>query len=447
MKQLARPLRKAAALLAVTAALNQITTAATPGLVAHEWGTFTSVQGADGVQMGWNPFVAEDLPRFVRNHNQPGAGDTVPDRPQPVDVKGSYSARQRMETPVIYLYSPEPVTVEVEVVFREGLITEWFPTATAYAPKTPMAGMKPIQIESGWISAFNGGPDSSIRWAGVAVTTPGPGTTPPLPKDHSGSHYYAARETDSAVLQVPGPGGGPTEQEKFLFYRGIGQFVAPLNVSVESDETTLRLRNTGEEPLHDVFVVEIREGRGGLTHLDAITAGGAQSVARVETAAGETVETLRARLGAEMSAALTKSGLFPREADAMVKTWSDSWFAEEGVRALYLLPRGWTDRTLPLRIRPAPRDVVRTMVGRAEVITPALEKALRDRITRFSAAGPGERQAIVREVDAMKLGRFMAPAMRRAGGAGVSREFREQAAALEQAVAAEAWRRNKVAQR
>ena len=33
--------------------------------VAHEWGTFTSVQGADGVQFDWNPFVAPELPKFV----------------------------------------------------------------------------------------------------------------------------------------------------------------------------------------------------------------------------------------------------------------------------------------------------------------------------------------------------------------------------------------------
>lgn len=33
--------------------------------VAHEWGTFTSVQGADGVQFDWNPFVVPELPKFI----------------------------------------------------------------------------------------------------------------------------------------------------------------------------------------------------------------------------------------------------------------------------------------------------------------------------------------------------------------------------------------------
>src|SRR4051812_40035166 len=32
------------------------------GLVAHEWGTFTSVQGADGVLLPWQPLESSHLP-------------------------------------------------------------------------------------------------------------------------------------------------------------------------------------------------------------------------------------------------------------------------------------------------------------------------------------------------------------------------------------------------
>ena len=34
-------------------------------MVVHEWGTFTSVQGGDGVQVEWNPLIKTDLPDFV----------------------------------------------------------------------------------------------------------------------------------------------------------------------------------------------------------------------------------------------------------------------------------------------------------------------------------------------------------------------------------------------
>ena len=40
------------------------TALAAPNYVAHEWGTFTSVQGADGGQMAWNPLSVTDLPSF-----------------------------------------------------------------------------------------------------------------------------------------------------------------------------------------------------------------------------------------------------------------------------------------------------------------------------------------------------------------------------------------------
>ena len=43
-------------------------------LVAHEWGTFTSVQGADGLQLEWNPLVTTELPNFVYDSRKP-SGD------------------------------------------------------------------------------------------------------------------------------------------------------------------------------------------------------------------------------------------------------------------------------------------------------------------------------------------------------------------------------------
>src|SRR5579871_5076443 len=76
--------------------------------VAHEWGTFTSVQGADGVQMFWDPLVAPDLPRFVYDRQHLPHGNKFP-----VIVGGKIGvmARQRMETPVIYFYSDRLRTV------------------------------------------------------------------------------------------------------------------------------------------------------------------------------------------------------------------------------------------------------------------------------------------------------------------------------------------------
>src|SRR5688572_24240369 len=70
--------------------------------VAHEWGTFTSVQGADGIQIEWNPLIKTDLPEFVysRNVAQGGFGSRYPVL-NPFGKDGIPSF-VRMETPVIY---------------------------------------------------------------------------------------------------------------------------------------------------------------------------------------------------------------------------------------------------------------------------------------------------------------------------------------------------------
>src|SRR5688572_1501519 len=89
--------------------------------VAHEWGTFTSVQGADGVQLEWNPFVPLELPKFV--YGQPRVVDN-----KVIGIsKSDFVARQRMETPVIYFYSDTERTVDVTVNFPQGTVTEWYP--------------------------------------------------------------------------------------------------------------------------------------------------------------------------------------------------------------------------------------------------------------------------------------------------------------------------------
>src|SRR2546427_7939483 len=82
--------------------------------VAHEWGTFTSVQGADGVLLEWNPFVTAELPKFVYDRNRL---DNASSRPYPYTggVKSAFLALQRMETPVIYFYSDKERTVDVSV--------------------------------------------------------------------------------------------------------------------------------------------------------------------------------------------------------------------------------------------------------------------------------------------------------------------------------------------
>ena len=97
------------------------------GFVAHEWGTFTSLQGADGALMDWRPLETVDLPKFVYNWSNPGYGRSAAGQ-RPLTKSGMITL-QRMETPVIYFYSDAELTAQVSVRFPQGRITEWYPQA------------------------------------------------------------------------------------------------------------------------------------------------------------------------------------------------------------------------------------------------------------------------------------------------------------------------------
>jgi len=78
---------------------------------------------------------------------------------------------------------------------------------------------------------------------------------------------------------------------------------------------------------------------------------------------------------------------------------------------LYILPRTWTDRTLPLTLTPEPRETQRVMVARAEIITAEMEGKLLGQVERYISADPGARPQIVADTVALGLGRFTESAL------------------------------------
>jgi hypothetical protein len=133
---------------------------------------------------------------------------------------------------------------------------------------------------------------------------------------------------------------------------------------------------------------------------------------------------------ADMVRALTRAGLYEKEARAMVDTWKDQWFAEEGTRVLYLLPRAWTDSTLPLQISPQPASVVRVMVGRAELFPPSVQRALHEQIMAFSKGDAAAKRAAVEKTRELSLGRFLPAAIYNAGWSSPTEGHAAEASAL-----------------
>jgi hypothetical protein len=349
-------------------AKNQIAKRANNRLVVHEWGTFTSIAGKNGVSLEWRPLNgSSDLPSFVYDQSAlSGAGLRSGER----CIKCNMEALVRMETPVIYFYADREMSVSVKVALSKGKITEWYPQARMVYGSTPSDG-----IDWGRITVLPGGEES-------------------YPTETKPSHYYPARETDAAPLRVCNVKG--EQREKFLFYRGVGTFDQPLTVKL--DEGSVVAKNTSAESIPQLILFENRGGNIGYQVRSSLD----REIVLDRPALGQTQESLER----DLAALLVAQGLYEKEALAMIKTWRDSWF-EEGLRAFYIVPRKVTDSILPLTIEPQPSEVSRVLVGRIEIITPEMAKEIESSLSDSSR----DLNEVAAEIT-RKHGRFAEPVLK-----------------------------------
>jgi hypothetical protein len=315
-----------------------------PDLTVHEWGTFTAIAGKDGRAIEWLPL---GLPRFPASTDLPKFVEHISD----VNFKLGLRGTIRMETPVLYFYSPRDVTVSTRVAFSKGLITEWYPHADRVQPGGVLRDASLNQLQT----------DGSITWNNVAVS---PNLAGEFPREAESNHYYAARETSSSLLRVQTSAG--EQQEKFLFYRGVSASPLPLSARLTSAGKLVVKSLSGDE-IPNAILFERTGEQVGYRLTGALTD---------ETTLDAPVLNGSAdSLYGDLEEILVGQGLYGDEAHAMVETWKGSWF-EEGSRLIYIVPRGFIDKILPLTIDPAPGQIMRVFVGRLEIVTPATARTV-----------------------------------------------------------------------
>ena len=346
-------------------------------LVVHEWGTFTSIAGKQGASVEWRPLDgSSDLPGFVYNSN--GITTYAGFRHGRRCFKCEMEALIRMETPVLYFYADRETTVSVKVEFPKGTITEWYPQARmVYNP-----------------DQYNRRNPAIIDWGRFNIL---PGANVNFPVENAESHYYPARETDSAPVRVCGE--KEKQYEKFLFYRGVGMFDVPLSVTLKDDKVAVQ--NLARQAVTQIILFENRGGKVGYRIIQLPK----QAIEFNRPALDGTIESLHR----DLESILVANGLFEKEAKAMIKTWRDSWF-EEGVRVFYIMPRAVTDTILPITIEPVPSQLTRVLVGRIEVITPEMEQAIRQQIAMLGDSSADVRNEATRIL--RKHGRFSEPILK-----------------------------------
>jgi hypothetical protein len=304
----------------------------------------------------------------------------APEAPPPIS-KGiprcHTDVTMRLETPVVYFHPREGFErhFDVSVAFGSGWLTQFYPEARVHA----------FGIEDKQVGSIRAGVDGSLDWRNVSLSNSeeGPATSAPV--------WTSPREVKAATVETKG------EHEKFLFYRGVGHLDSPVKVTRDGPELTFvkATRDNGEQTrldIRELWLLDVRnDGQAAFRTVQPFEQGPAL-VAKASSEFAEAeygtdrVEELKTR----MHGALVEAGLFEDEAVALLKTWEVSYFKSTGLRVFFLVPRSWTDRNLPLRIRPRlgerpiETSLIRVMVGRVEIVTPG-QRTLLARIAQSSA--------------------------------------------------------------
>ncbi|MCA8942847.1 MAG: hypothetical protein KDB80_09840 [Planctomycetes bacterium] len=268
-------------------------------LEVHEWGTFTSMVGADGTVLEGLQHEEELLPDFVHELTDlseiNGGGGRVLKFP-------ATRVTQKMETPVIYFHTGTAQTVSVDVRFPQGLLTQFYPIPFLVAPALDEQLRTPVDLSQV--------DDAFLRW-NVDLIPRDHAAPSEIPTCDPDDPWSFARQVNCAFVRTSDPEGvqRAIEAEHYLFYRGLARFGLPFGLEAGTDGTGT-FRNECVHAVPFAAVLDMNDDGGRFLELGAV---GAQSNARFDFD-GAHRESDRARiaaaLGARVFEALLDQGLF-----------------------------------------------------------------------------------------------------------------------------------------
>jgi hypothetical protein len=370
-------------------------------LVVHEWGTFLGMNGSDGSALDGMYHEEHALPSFVHTR----ARDQL--RLPIMLLKG--------ETPVIYFYTPRPVQVRVGVGFPQGVWTQWYPQAAVVRPSVVEQAESPDRLRGGRICWFADVIPPAAVPTGIGKEIGAvPRSVCNLPATSSDALWNFARDVDAAYVKTTDgtDPAGRAEYEKFLFYRGLGQARLPLQAHAARGGTLALDRDpTLGAGVRHLFVLRVEQGRGVYQYRPGLRPG--EEVTGVIPSLDQALplDRFARALADELAARLTESGLYAKEARAMVNTWSHSYFRSDGIRVLFVLPKSWTDAFIPMTIVPRPQQVVRVMVGRLELLSPERERLAEAAVGDLAGPDQARRHRAFQYL--REQGRYVEPIVRR----------------------------------
>jgi hypothetical protein len=360
------------------------------GFVVHEWGVVSLAYGSSvwgnartaGAKAAQGAEVPSDLPPFVSKWEDHVREQIQDWQMQPVDK------------PVVYFYADRATEISVRVGVPAGRPKAWWPPASDFGPTfhgRPMRGFSRVNPEETRLENIKP-QNGSVSWNRLTLD-PSAGEFPT-----ADGWWALAREVDATPLRFPEPPATlkfgmrrkPLSKdlpraEKFLFYDALTPFDPGLEVSFGKE--TVEVTNRAHPSVARAFAIRVRRGEcwfGSGANLAK------DSPARIALAKGMP----------DLVPALVEAGLFRKEAESIVRIWSDEFFKVDGTRVLALLPQAAYDALLPIEIKPAPRTLVRTLIAHLECLDADEKASIRALAQELGSDEPQKRDAAAGRIKA-----------------------------------------------
>ena len=319
-------------------------------LTVHEWGTFTTLHGSEGGTLAGLYFEEEQLPPFVYHFPGFSPDASIAKKGYPV----CNNVTVKMETPVLYFYSPVEKHVHVHVDFPMGIVSQWYPNRSG-GEAFPDSNIDLARVHMG-----------SIDWNATVLS---PTATDSLTQQNVQFHKWTdPRATDANLVK-----NDNGEVEKYLFYRGLSDFSLPLDARF-TDSVHLKVTNTSSYDIPFIYIYDhTSSGSAGIWGIGPLKSGETKIFMPPKVFYSDDANI---RQKDTFNFALQNAGLTLKEARAMLNTWQDGYFQTVGFKIFWIVPQKIIEQILPLTITPYPDTVQRVLVGKTEVLTPKFERQL-----------------------------------------------------------------------
>jgi hypothetical protein len=347
-----------------------------PDLIVHEWGTFTSNHlpngiAKEGIRFEGKTILPEEVYTVAKesfkkkkygkdefsNASGFGIGESYGESAsyQDIEVKNDFV---RMETPVLYFYSPSEKEIEVSVKFPNGSIGEWYPNRSTgeifskdYLTVNFLSSnsREEEQVKKSKILDLKNY-SGHISWKAKILSED---SKEKYSIQTKANEWLAPRETDSNLVQIG------NEIEKYIFYRGIASFESPLKTTYKfkNKDIILNISNSYSEKIPFVFILDNRRiPKFWKFNLDAKQ--------KIEIDFSKESQKFSEESKEEFVTALANAGLYKKEAIAMIKTWSKSYFDSKSVRIFWIVPEKLINELLPIEFSKKPNELKRVFIGR-----------------------------------------------------------------------------------